>query len=909
MQSPSQLFRLASRHLRMDALLRNAAALYVWEKDPGYANFKKSAEVCVRALEEAGFSDIEKIPLPADGVTTFMDHTMPQAWDRIGRCTFELLAPKLPAKKRLLCDSDRDPLEAGIWSPPTPKDGLVGEVVDGDAEGADVTGRFVFTREPPKNRCMIAWSQAGALGVVCTRMEAADVAPDNLCWMNGVGHYGWYYSKDDRRLPVFVLTPRRALFLETLLKKGPIRARGVMRTRIHDGVIHTVTGRIPGDSPEELVLLAHLYEPFLADDAVGFAGCVEAGRMLKQLAAAGRIRLRRSLRVVFSMERYGFFGFFSDPKRTRRIFAGQNMDGFCSKTYSLGGMPLRFFMSPVCNPFFGDVLQKRMLDTILPDVKYICRHSVLHDDSFGGDPDLGFPTLWIEEGTGKYHHNKHPAFNEIDEELTPRLLALITAYAAELLCAEPAELRRRALTETLRHCRERIREVRDAHRAGVIGDWEAGYRLKLARHFAEGRLRSLNRMEQGLVSEAEIQEAVAPVFARGWKAPEPVLPDLTPMEARADNMVVKRLQRGCIPFSLARVPVHERVLWPCATNRPVLPLSDGTRSLLEALRMQRYTESIPQQPFTKDELKLYIDFMRYLEKYGYVAIASPRKTSAKDFAEALKAVGVRRGMQMVVHTSLAPFGRFEGGPERYCRELQKAVGKEGTLMLPAFNFYDMSDTGGVFDWRDTAAKVGAAPECFRKMPGVLRSLDPTHSVSVWGRDKVKFIAHHHQVPAMHQDSPIGLLEQAGGYCLMVGCHTSVTFRHVVETSNGVRCCGQRAEEYPAILPDGTHAKLRAWAWMDGHCPAVNHEEIYGWLKRHGKLSEVVLGNCHLRLFRLADFRTAYERLLHGPNGCAHCTIRPRKNAFSVPSDWDSKRNRLKKSDAFTGDIDFTRLDS
>ena len=44
---------------------------------------------------------------------------------------------------------------------------------------------------------MLAWSQAGALGVVCTRMEAVDVAPDHLCWMNGVGHFGWYYSKDD----------------------------------------------------------------------------------------------------------------------------------------------------------------------------------------------------------------------------------------------------------------------------------------------------------------------------------------------------------------------------------------------------------------------------------------------------------------------------------------------------------------------------------------------------------------------------------------------------------------------------------------------------------------------------------------------------------------------------------------
>ena len=898
-----KLYNLVLRHLQMDALLKNANALYAWEQDPGYKRFEKSADVCVKALQEAGFSNIEKIALPCDGRTAYMDHTMPQAWDRTGRCTLEIISPKISKEECLLCDSERNPLEAGIWSPSTPNGGITAEIVSGDE--AEVAGKFVYNPEPPKNKQMIAWSKGGAIGVICTKMEAAEVAPDTLCWMNGIGHYGWYYSKEDKRLPVFVLTPRRAKFLEGLLQKGKVKAHCVMKTRIYDGAINVITGRIPGDSPEELVMLAHIYEPFVADDAVGFAGCVETGRILKQLADVGKLHLRRSLRVVFAMERYGFFGFFADKNRTKRIFAGQNMDAFCSKTYSLGQMPLSFFMSPVCNPFFGDVLQKRMLDTLLPDIKYICRHSILHDDSFGGDPDLDFPTLWIEEGTGKFHHNKHAAFNEIDEELTPRVLSLITAYTAEMLCSEPAELKKTITPYILKFYKERIGMVRKALKDGVIGKWEAGYRLKLARHFAEGRLRSFNKIEKNLVSEKEIQTLVEPI-AQSWQAPEPVISDLTPMEARADNMFVKRLQWGCIPFSLNRVPAKERVLWPCATNRPILPLSNGKRSLLEALRMQRYTENIPVKPYTKDELKMYMDFMRYLEKYGYVKITSPKKTSAKEFAQALKAVGVKNGMQMIVHTSMASFGEFEGGAQRYCKELQKAIGKDGTLMMPAFNQYDMSDTDGVFDWKNTTSKVGAAPECFRKMAGVVRSLDPTHSVCVWGKDNVRFVQHHHQLPTMHQNSPIGLLEQADGYCLMVGCHTAVTFRHVVETTNGAKCCGQRSEEYPAILPDGTKAKLRAWAWMDGSCPAVKHNEIYGWLQKNGKLSEVILGNCHLRLFKLADYRKAYERLLHSENGCKNCRIRPRKNTFSVPSDWNSAKNMLKGSDAFTGDVDFKK---
>jgi aminoglycoside N3'-acetyltransferase len=161
---------------------------------------------------------------------------------------------------------------------------------------------------------------------------------------------------------------------------------------------------------------------------------------------------------------------------------------------------------------------------------------------------------------------------------------------------------------------------------------------------------------------------------------------------------------------------------------------------------------------------------------------------------------------------------------------------------------------------------------------------------------------------MHRNSPIGLLEQADGYCLMVGCYTAVTFRHIVETSLKTLCCGQRSEEYPAILPDGTRTKLRAWAWMNGSCRAIRHQEIYSWLQKHGKIKELVLGNSHLRLFKLADYRTAYERLLKGKNGCAGCEIRPRQNSFSVDSDWDLQNDCLKSvSTAFTGEIDWEKL--
>jgi len=68
------------------------------------------------------------------------------------------------------------------------------------------------------------------------------------------------------------------------------------------------------------------------------------------------------------------------------------------------------------------------------------------------------------------------------------------------------------------------------------------------------------------------------------------------------------------------------------------------------------------------------------------------------------------------------------------------------------------------------------------------------------------------------------------------------------------------------------------------------------------LSELMLGRCHLILFKLSAYRKAYSRLLLDPvSGCKGCPVLPRKVKQSVISDWDMKKDQLTSSDAFTGD--------
>ena len=61
-----------------------------------------------------------------------------------------------------------------------------------------------------------------------------------------------------------------------------------MNTKLYDGEIYTVTATIPGKSQEEFALLAHLYEPFYADDCQGFGVGVEVGVPIKTTRICGK---------------------------------------------------------------------------------------------------------------------------------------------------------------------------------------------------------------------------------------------------------------------------------------------------------------------------------------------------------------------------------------------------------------------------------------------------------------------------------------------------------------------------------------------------------------------------------------------------------------------------------------------
>ncbi len=105
---------------------------------------------------------------------------------------------------------------------------------------------------------------------------------------------------------------------------------------------------------------------------------------------------------------------------------------------------------------------------------------------------------------------------------------------------------------------------------------------------------------------------------------------------------------------------------------------------------------------------------------------------ASEFKEQLLRLGLREGMDVLVHSSLRRIGKVDGGADAVLDVLQEILGPQGTLILPTHTWATVTGDQPVFHVLHSPSCVGALTEVFRKRPGVIRSLHPTHSVGAGG---------------------------------------------------------------------------------------------------------------------------------------------------------------------------------
>jgi aminoglycoside 3-N-acetyltransferase len=239
-----------------------------------------------------------------------------------------------------------------------------------------------------------------------------------------------------------------------------------------------------------------------------------------------------------------------------------------------------------------------------------------------------------------------------------------------------------------------------------------------------------------------------------------------------------------------------------------------------------------------------------------------------DLKSALLQLGLVPGDVLMVHSAFDRFVGFQGGPGEAIRTLQEVVGTGGTLMMPTIPFrctaveYALGEP--VFDVRQTVSRMGLITEVFRRSPGVMRSMHPTHSVAVWGSRIDALIAGHEQAETpCGRLTPYGRLHEYDGKILLAGvpAHT-MTFCYFI------------AEELePRLaLPVLTREKYSMrWKAGDGtvrvsnlrlFSPRLDHDvsQLVGELKRRKQWRERRVGRLRLVLLRAREVYDAAAAL-------------------------------------------------
>ncbi|MBC7236026.1 MAG: hypothetical protein H5T69_09300 [Chloroflexi bacterium] len=620
------IVRAVDAEFRLDKLEPMARHIAAIERTFCYRRFAESARYCLEQLRALGLSDVRLFELAADGRMTYMDFVMPQAWD-VRSAELEIVEPRDAAEP--LIDYRRNPLCVANRCAPTPAEGIVAEVITLEQLRAlgEAPGRLVYTdgQHPGPLRAEVA--AKGAAGLISDTSPARDFAPQETYWINGWCSPGWYQTAEHRPLLCFSLSPEVGRRLKAQLDRGSVRVWAKVDADLYDGSIYTVTGLLPGKRPQEIVLLAHIYEPFIADDAVGAAAAIEIVRTLQQLIAHGDLpQPELGVRVLIGMERYGFAHYFAQEDARRRAALAINMDCLCLSP-ARTRQPVEVRYSPASLPFWGDLLVWEMARHLLGGYPLAVRRGNLSDDTFVSDVTVGVPSQWVWTQVGATHHTSLWFQEEMNDwELGAKIAKLVASYVAAMACAGPNDQAR--FGEMLVSGQaEELRAQRDAWvealGRGEIDDQALRARARFLVRWQKERVRSWAKMYPDVDPSPLLQalavrqeELVGPLLRGSLPSAER---DLGPAAEQARGLVPKRKTLG-MPFSQARIPLSERV---SAQYEQALNWVDGHRDLLEIAELVACeTEKAPDGEW----LAQFVDYCRLMARYGYLGLIE-RSTS------------------------------------------------------------------------------------------------------------------------------------------------------------------------------------------------------------------------------------------------------------------------------------------
>ena len=599
----------------IDWIVNESKTLNTIEEGQTFREYEESARYVYNLLKSEGF-DAELLTFPADGKTVWQDKRAPLAWSATkGRLT--VLKSAVLFENPVIAVFEKMPVSLVKHSVSTPDGGIRVKLISEEdmKSGADCKGAFILLKPTTRGRSPIITEllDRGALGYVSSHLPGSEDTPDCIEWQNAATDdtMHWHVQSEDRDFIGFSVSPRTGNTLADALLKGEVELLVESDGKRYEGEFHAVTALIPGKSKKEIWMLAHLYEPFIADNSASVIMEIAAVKHINRLIAEGSLpELEYSIRLVFAMELYGYAAVaehFGGILRDRAIGA-MNID---VPPIEKTDHDFAIHVVPFSSPFFGNCILHYALEEYMkcfPCTEKIHNKSYSYcDDAFLGDSTVGLPVVWAEHQADDYHHNTVQTNDFLDEEKTHRVYTLYALWLSRMATLTEADIPE-YLESAVRLANERIDTT--------LSDEKTPFSPERISHLIESeRLHILDFKR--IADIPEIEKAADMVTSK--LIADDLVEDF-PCLRDAEKIIPMRAVRG-FPHDLIRVPKAERRILPDSVLYGpmgiILSAMDG-KTNLRTLILRSMWEC--GNPITEEAVKTYVDAINYLAKYGYVKI-------------------------------------------------------------------------------------------------------------------------------------------------------------------------------------------------------------------------------------------------------------------------------------------------
>ena len=566
--------------------------IWVHDRLSTFSAFHDAAKVAKSIMEDANLDDVTMYQYESKGL--FEDILAPQGWDADSG-VLDITGADGSVKR--IADREADPCHLFIWCGNTPEEGVETEIVRWE-DGKDIEGKLVYsenhTSDPDLKKKLIAGKALGIVSDFIPTWPEARVREENMNivrWDNA-----FFYPGNPENLLGFSITPASGDWLRKNLDEngGSLKAFTRSDTKLYDGILDVTTGCIRGseEPDKEIWFIQHLHEVGAHDNTSGSASVIEMLRAMKKLIDSGKIkRPRRTIRIIFAWEIYGYMAHFTaNPELKNKIIYGLNPD-MIGADWDKCRSWLQVFDNPHSNPSFTDELIYDLVGETFsshPRWKYE-RQPYMVNDNFIADPFTGVPCPALVCLRDRFYHSSSDTPDKLDPEVMSEITSMMASYAHTLAnggSRSAEDIGKLVYRAALKNIAENVADCESAEKLGE--------NVCYARDLWLNRIESLNGLAVGDNEKNSIAKLVAELsgkvnnFATRVAADsvEFKLEPSTELEKKAASIVPKRKIQG--PLSLNRVPmdvkkargIEEVNFWNFDENTPIF-WADGQRNVFE----------------------------------------------------------------------------------------------------------------------------------------------------------------------------------------------------------------------------------------------------------------------------------------------------------------------------------------